>query len=206
LGNSSAFGKVFSELKSLRLVDRVPRLAIINAAGAGTLDHLYNERGLRWNAGDYDSQQAAGYFAQMQGSGRRASTVASAIEINLPVNLSKCLRALEVMDGVVRSVSDAEILDAKALIAKYGFGCEPASGACIAGVRQLRQEGIIGVRDVVACVLTGHLLKDPTATVGYHTDPHWRDKVSIGEPKFANQPIVVPNNIEAIMMAIQERH
>ncbi len=38
LGNSSAFGKAFIELKHLGLIDRVPRLAVINAAGARTLD------------------------------------------------------------------------------------------------------------------------------------------------------------------------
>ena len=51
LGNSSAFGKAFAELKHLGLIDRVPRLAVINAAGANTLYQLYEEHGLRWNGG-----------------------------------------------------------------------------------------------------------------------------------------------------------
>lgn len=38
LGNSSAFGKAFLELRQLGLIDRVPRLAVINSAGAATLD------------------------------------------------------------------------------------------------------------------------------------------------------------------------
>ena len=41
LGNSSAFGKAFIELHELGLIDRVPRLAVINAAGANTLYELY---------------------------------------------------------------------------------------------------------------------------------------------------------------------
>ena len=40
LGNSSAFGKAFPELHELGLIDRVPRLAVINAAGANTLYEL----------------------------------------------------------------------------------------------------------------------------------------------------------------------
>src|SRR5206468_2934012 len=48
LGNTSAFGKAWMELKELGLVDRVPRLAVVNAAGANTLSELYNRRGLRW--------------------------------------------------------------------------------------------------------------------------------------------------------------
>ncbi|MCH8913213.1 MAG: pyridoxal-phosphate dependent enzyme [Planctomycetes bacterium] len=49
LGNSSAFGKAFAELKEIGLIDRVPRLAVINASGAGTLYELYERRKLRWN-------------------------------------------------------------------------------------------------------------------------------------------------------------
>ena len=51
LGNSSAFGKAFQELKYLGLIDRIPRLAVINAAGARTLDRLVSEHGLLWNSG-----------------------------------------------------------------------------------------------------------------------------------------------------------
>ena len=54
LGNSSSFGKAFIELKELGLIDRVPRLAIINAAGADTLYELYENRGVRWNDGNID--------------------------------------------------------------------------------------------------------------------------------------------------------
>ena len=51
LGNSSAFGKAFIELKHLGLIDRVPRLAVINAAGARTLDELVGHRELAWRDG-----------------------------------------------------------------------------------------------------------------------------------------------------------
>jgi len=119
------------------------------------------------------------------------------------VNLAKCLRAIEVSNGVVRSVSDTDILDAKTQVAKYGFGCEPASGASVAGVKLLKEEGLISSSDRVACILTGHILKDPNATVGYHTDAEWRKQKSIGDPKFANQPIAVPNDVAAILDAIE---
>ncbi len=51
LGNSSAFGKAFHELHELGLIDRIPRLAVINADGADTLYQLVEQRGLRWNDG-----------------------------------------------------------------------------------------------------------------------------------------------------------
>src|SRR6187455_1874017 len=56
LGNSSAFGKAFAELREIGLIDRVPRLAVINAAGANTLFELYHRRGLCWNQGSPDMQ------------------------------------------------------------------------------------------------------------------------------------------------------
>jgi len=127
LGNSSAFGKAFMELKQLGLIDRIPRLAIINAAGANTLTELYNDKHLRWNNGHTDDAAIAAYYKGLDASGYRPHTIASAIEISRPVNLKKCLRALDVCKGVVRSVTDEEILDAKAQIGKYGLGCEPAS-------------------------------------------------------------------------------
>ncbi len=114
LGNSSAFGKAFAELREIGLTDRVPRLAVINATGADTLYELYEKRGLRWNGGRPDATITTEFYRQMDASDRRASTIASAIEINRPVNLDKCLRALDVCNGVVREVSDQDILDAKA--------------------------------------------------------------------------------------------
>ena len=204
LGNSSSFGKVFSELKELGLIEKIPRLAIINAHGASTLDSLVNEQNFKWDGGKFDRQAALDHFAQLQSSGAAANTVASAIEINLPVNLAKCLRAIEITNGIVRNVDDTAILDGKALVAKYGFGCEPASGASIAGLIQLLQAGTISPDERVACVLTGHILKDPTATVGYHTDPDWRNSRSIGKPKYSNQPVVVANNVDEIIETIRK--
>ncbi len=208
LGNSSAFGKAFTELKDLGLIDRVPRLAIINAVGANTLYELYERRGLRWNGGRPDQSIVDGYYVELDASGKRADTIASAIEINRPVNLNKCLRALEVCDGVVREVTEQEILDAKAQVGAGGLGCEPASAASVAGAKQLVAEGVIGRDDRVVCILTGHQLKDPTATVAYHTtDQEQFNKVlgsrGVKRAAFANRAVTVSNNLDEIVKAIQ---
>jgi threonine synthase len=207
LGNSSAFGKAFLELRELGLIDRIPRLAIINAAGASTLDKLVNQHNLTWNDGAVDRKTVIDFYAEMDRSGARASTLASAIEINRPVNLEKALRALHICDGVVRSVSDQDIVDARAVIAANGFGCEPASGATIAGLRLLRNEGIVAASDRVACVLTGHQLKDPDLTVAYHSNNAELHKqklhpAGVLETPFSNAPIMVENNETAILEAM----
>lgn len=194
LGNSSAFGKAFIELKQLGLIDRLPRLAIINATGANTLYELYESRGLRFNKGNVDAQKIDEYYTKMDAEGRRAQTVASAIEINRPVNLFKALRSLEAMSGVVRQVPDELILDAKALVGRYGYGCEPASGASVAGLRLLLQEQVISPSERVVCILTGHCLKDPNVTIDYHS----ATKSTQSKRKFSNPPISTPAQMSAI--------
>jgi threonine synthase len=208
LGNVSAFGKAFAELLELGLVKRVPRLAVINAAGADTFFKLYEGLGLRWNKGQPDLAKSTGYFGELDASKARASTIASAIEINRPVSLHKALRALELCNGVVREVTDQEILDAKAKVGSGGLGCEPASAASIAGCRKLRREGVIGADERVVCILTGHQLKDPSATVAYHSaDQNTFDEVlgkrGVRRATYANRAVQVPNDLDEIIKAIE---
>ncbi|MFA5555139.1 MAG: threonine synthase [Phycisphaerae bacterium] len=193
LGNSSAFGKAFYELKQLGLIDRIPRIAIINSTGASTLADLVNNKKLSWNNGRVDRKIIDDYYADLTARKFSPHTIASAIEISRPVNLKKCLRAIDVCNGVVLAVPDSEIKDAKALIGKYGLGCEPASAATIAGLKHLIADGVIDKNARVACVLTGHLLKDPDLTVNYH-----REKQGL----LANPPIEVPNDLEQIIKLI----
>jgi threonine synthase len=194
LGNSSAFGKAFYELKQLGLIERIPRMAIINATGADTLTDLVNNKKLTWNVGKVDQAIIDEYYADLTARSFSPHTCASAIEISRPVNLKKCLRSIDICDGVVRAVTDEEIVDAKAIIGKYGLGCEPASAATIAGLKHLRAENIIGGDERVACVLTGHPLKDPNVTVNYHKEK---------QGQFSNAPVEVQNDLDAIIKLIK---
>ena len=207
LGNCSAFGKAFMELKELGLIKKIPRLAVINASGANTLNVLFTERGLRWNGGKWDASIAQKHYAAMDESGYRAHTIASAIEINRPVNLPKALRALEVMNGVVREVTDEDILEHRAMVARYGFGCEPASAASVAGLHKLLDEQVISKDEDVVCILTGHELKDANATVKYHTGIDMKaaqDLAPRSEPhgKFVNRPVAVDDDLPSIIRAM----
>ena len=194
LGNSSAFGKAFYELKQLGLIERIPRMAIINATGADTLTDLVNNKKLIWNDGKVEQTIIDDYYADLTARNFSPHTCASAIEISRPVNLKKCLRSIDICNGVVRAVTDDEIRDAKAIVGKYGLGCEPASAASIAGLRRLRAEGLIAADERVACVLTGHALKDPDVTVNYHTKK---------QGEFSNRPVEAPNDINEIIKLIK---
>ena len=207
LGNCSAFGKVYAEMKMLGLVKKVPRLAVINAAGANTLHQLYHERGLRWNKGYVDCDILGQFYGEMNEGNVKAHTIASAIEIGRPVNLPKALKALDTMNGVTRQVTDDEILEARAMVGRWGFGCEPASAASIAGLQQLLADGTIGKDERVACILTGHELKDPNATVLYHTGIDTKsvqENAPRVEPKgkMANRPIPVADDLASIIRAL----
>jgi threonine synthase len=193
LGNSSAFGKAFYELKQLGLIERIPRLAIINATGADTLTDLVNNKKLVWNNGNVEQKIIDDYYADLTARNFSPHTCASAIEISRPVNLKKCLRAIDICHGIVLAVTDEEILDAKAIIGKHGLGCEPASAATIAGLKHLRTDGVIGAEERIACVLTGHPLKDPNVTVNYHKNK---------QGQFSNPPIEAPNDLDAIIKLV----
>jgi threonine synthase len=98
---------------------------------------------------------------------------------------------------LVTQVSDAEIMDAKAMVDGVGIGCEPASAAAVAGVRRLVADGTIRPDQSVVVVLTGNLLKDPGATVGYHTG-QWEDAT------YANPPQAVAGNLEDVRRVIED--
>src|SRR5439155_20209088 len=124
-----------------------------------TFYQLYEKQGLRWREGQPNWSIVESYYERSASRGARAATVASAIEINRPVNLPKALRALEHCDGVVREVTDEEILDAKAMVGAGGLGCEPASAASVAGAKKLRAEADFGKDERVDCISILLLMK-----------------------------------------------
>jgi threonine synthase len=118
------------------------------------------------------------------------------------------LRAIDVMNGVVRMAPDQEIMDAKALVGAGGLGCEPASAASLAGLIQLREQGVIAPSDRVVCILTAHQMKDSAATVAYHSsDPDNFQQVlgvrGVKRASHANRAVQVPNELEAIVRSIE---
>ena len=152
LGNASAFGKGFGELHRLGLIDRMPRIAIVQAQGSAPFYH-------------YVQSVERGRFAPVG----NPETLATAIRIGDPVSWPKALAVLEHTDGLVELVSEQEIADAKAVIGQSGIGCEPASAATLAGIKRLRSAGLMGKGDRVVAILTGNVLKDPDYIYRYHT-------------------------------------
>lgn len=178
LGNSAAIAKGLMELHELGWIDALPRLAVIQAAGANPLYTAFH-------------------------TGRRlepvtADTIATAIRIGNPLSWKKSLRGIEALDGVVEQVTDQEIMDAKAQVDAAGIGAEPASCATVAGLRKLVASGTIDPDSTVCGILTGHLLKDPDVVVGYH-----KGTLDGIDAPHANTPVSVPNDLEAILAELR---
>jgi len=176
LGNTAAFGKALREAKAVGLIDRLPRLAAVQAAGAAPFARGFAE--------GFRTRHTV-----------KAETLATAIKIGDPASWDRAVRAIRETDGVVTTVTDAEILEAKAVVDAAGVGCEPASAASVAGARRLAAEGVIAPGARVVAVLTGHVLKDPGALIAYHqeTEP---------PPPRANRPVEIDADVGAVARAM----
>ncbi len=150
LANSSALGKGFLELRALGLIDRLPRISVIQADGANPLF-------LSW------TEHKGKKFSPVE-----AHTRASAIRIGNPASWKKAVGILESTGGWCEQASEQEIALAKAEIGAEGIGCEPASAVTLAGLKKLVAQGHVGKQESVVLLLTGHTLKDPEYTIDFH--------------------------------------
>jgi len=109
--------------------------------------------------------QAAGAAPLVHGHPvENPETVASAIRIGNPARWEQAMDAMTSSGGRVAAVTDDQILDAwRFLAAGEGVFCEPASAASVAG---LLEHGA-GDAQRIACVLTGHGLKDPRTALDH---------------------------------------
>ncbi len=185
LGNTSAFGKALRELRDFGFIQKMPRLAVIQAEGSSPF---------------YEFMQTRGEFR----STRNPRTLATAIRIGDPVSWPKAFHEITASNGVVEKVSEQEIADAKAIIGRCGIGCEPASAATLAGIRKLTNAGVMRAHDDVIAVLTGNVLKDPDYIYRYHTGQLKDPDDRLIQARFANQPVVVPNDADTIARMLEE--
>jgi threonine synthase len=199
LGNSSALGKGFAEMKALGLIDRLPKISVIQAEGAAPLAHAFAKSGK--NVPDEIE------FVD------HPNTLATAIKIGSPVSWKKALRAVIESGGEVLSVTETELADAKAVIGRDGIGCEPASAATLAGIKKLVASGKIGKDETVVAVLTGNVLKDPDYVSNYHRGTLSIESHEVGKPasrqaihgKFPNTPARVAANKQSILENLKQR-
>jgi threonine synthase len=186
LGNISAFGKAFRELKAMGFVERLPRFAVVQAEGSAPFADYFHARG--------EFQPVTS-----------PETLATAIRIGDPVSWPKAIDTVDASSGIVCKVSEQEIADAKAVVGQCGIGCEPASAATLAGLKQLVASGVVDKSADIVAVLTGNVLKDPDYIFKYHTGQLKTPSGALLKSTFGNAPLVVPNEPGRIAEIINER-
>ncbi len=145
-GNITAYWRGFREWHERGLVDRLPKLLGVQAAGAAPL---------------VDGAPV-----------EHPETIATAIRIGKPARGDQALAAIEESGGAILKRSDQQLLEAyAALPAEAGIFCEPASAISVAGLMAALEDGTIEPGARVACVLTGHGLKDPDTAGEVVTPP-----------------------------------
>ena len=191
LGNSSALGKGFRELRELGLVTRIPKISVVQAAGANPLVRSFKEH------------EAAALEPV------EAHTRATAIRIGNPASWRKAVRVIQESGGWCLDVTEAEIAIAKAELGAEGLGCEPASAVTLAGLKKLRAEGKIASTETVVLVLTGHTLKDADYTIDFHRGTLLKEEETAGlEVKIAGlqrNAVAVEATPAAVLAAMKGR-
>jgi threonine synthase len=142
LGNSSALGKGMIELHELGIIDRLPRISVIQAEGANPLVRTMRENGGR-------------ELIRVE-----PETRATAIRIGNPASWRKAVAVLQRTGGACEDVTENEIAQAKGELGAEGIGCEPASATTLAGLKKLVRSGFVKSGDSVVLILTGNMLKD----------------------------------------------
>ncbi len=95
LGNTSAFGAALESARALGLIDRMPRIAAIQASGAAPFAAAF--------ADEFRSRPTV-----------RPETIATAIRIGAPASWDRAVKAIRSTNGLVAAVTDSEILPDRA--------------------------------------------------------------------------------------------
>jgi len=211
LGNSTAFGKGFAELMDLGLIDRLPRLSVVQAEGAAPFADLFkafpvSALGIAGVSPASRNQHSASDWNAWPAltPNEHPHTLATAIKIGAPVSWQKALRAVLASGGTVLSVGEQEMADAKAIVGREGIGCEPASASTVAGIKRLVADGVIRPTEDVVAVLTGHVLKDTDYAINYHEENLFSDGDDTTERRklagtYRNPPTLVQATKAAIL-------
>ncbi len=193
LGNVYALYKGFEMMRALGVTDRLPRLAVAQAAHASPLAEAFERaRG----TGDAPRDQYRPVAAK--------KTLASAIQIGDPVSIDRAFLALERTRGVALAASEAELIEACARGDRKGLFTCPHTGVALAVTEKLVARGDIAPGDEVVIVSTAHGLKFTDSKVAYHTGL-LDGLFPGGAPASRNPPTSLPADVGAVVDLLRRR-
>ncbi len=182
LGNVSALGRGFENMRDLGLISKMPRIVCAQSARANPLYESY--------------LKGFEEFTPMTAG----PTVASAIRIGNPVSVNKAIRILKAFNGIVEQATEDELSNAAAQADRCGlFNC-PHTGVALSALLKLVERGTIGKEDHVVVISTANGLKFPEFKIKYH-----ESKLEDVTPRFANLPISLEPNLDKVLKTLDER-
>jgi threonine synthase len=179
LGNVSALGQGFLQMKAVGLIDRLPRIACAQAENANPLYKSYL-RGFE----SFEPVQAK-------------PTLASAIQIGNPVSVKKAIRVLKEFNGTVEQASEEELAEAAAEGDQTGLYNCPHTGVALAALKKMLQRGEVQPDERIVVISTAHGLKFTSFKTRYHGCEYEGMQC-----RFANPPIEVPADYDAVRDAL----
>ncbi len=149
----SGVWKGFVELDKLGLIDKLPRLAAVQAEGSAAIARAF---------------ESGRSIEPVEGK-----TVADSIAVSLPRDGEAAVRALKESKGFAITVSDTEILEAiKTTARTEGVFAEPAAAAGVAGLAKAARAGQLRKNERVTVIITGNGLKDVASARKTVGKPH----------------------------------
>jgi threonine synthase len=138
--------RAVEQLRELGWIDRIPRLFITQSAGCAPLVKAFEE-------GADDSEYWEG-----------AATIAEGLRVPKALGDFLVLRAVRQTGGSAVAVSEKEILDSMASLAREeGILAAPEGAATLAAAIRLRERGDLDARERVVLINTGSGIKYPEA-------------------------------------------
>jgi threonine synthase len=141
----AGIAKGLTEMHALGMIDRVPRMLGVQAAGVAPIEYALEHGAL--------PREVSG------------TTIADGINVAVPRNWRKATGAVRASGGAIVSVSDEQMLAALAQAGRHGVFAEPAAAAGVAGVKTAVERGIISHDERVLVVVTGSGLKDTVSAM-----------------------------------------
>ncbi len=160
--------KGLHQMHELGVIDRLPRLLAVQAAHVNPIEYALKHDEL-----------------PKEGDGK---TIADSIDVHVPRNWRKAVRAIREAHGIVVTASDDAILDAMRLAGRHGIFAEPAAAAALAGVVSAIESKTITPNERVLVMITGSGLKDTKNAI-----------------RAGGRPIEIEPSVAAVAAQLQEK-
>jgi threonine synthase len=186
LGHVTAIGKGFELLRTIGIIDRMPRLCVAQAAAASPL---------------YDAFKNDWRFSAV----RAQPTQASAIRIGDPVNVHKAMALLKREGGVVERATEEEITEAWVRGDRHGLYADPHTGVALSALRKLAGQSLLKPTERVVVISTAHGLKFGAMKRQHHASgasASDRSRHLAEAARTRNPPLTLPAEIGALEAAL----